>query len=392
MRRESPNGGIIWVTAAMLLGAIGVYYFRHPSRATITHVIVSSTPNADQAEDLLVKAYHANNTQPYTAITHAEVFAGGRWYRSSARITKAPDDMSLSYFNGANNGMECGYDRNWMWRKPASSPTIQPYAKLNDDVTNGRESRMQLLLHNYKVTWKGSAKIDQRPADLLEITPRHPMDDATGPAKRIWIDRATKIPLRIETFNYQMMPVMRSSLSDLELLNTNSSSSFVDDATIQAALAQTPWTVYQMGNNFDEAGRIAGVFPPLPDYLPAGFMREDVGLHRCSPQSDSCYAALSRYSDGVDTLTLFALKPSCAQKLQLDQTSQNEEQNSAAQTDEQIYVFGSGAVSTRNTKNGSIVAVGDFSPDEMRRILHSIQLKPYSMASELNGIAGATSN
>jgi len=391
MRGETRSGEIVWLAVAVLFIAGGIYLFRQPARIETyqTKTLIRLNQGVP-ASTLLLQAFQANKTQQYSGITNAEVFADGHWYNSSARIAKAPDHLTLDFFSGANTGLECGYSGNWMWRKKSNAPLI-PYAKLNEGLARESETRLQLLLHNYEVTWKGTANIDQRPADLLEITPRHAMIDASGPAKRIWIDRATKLPLRIETFNYQMTPVMRSTLSDLQLTD-QPATSFVTDESIQAALAQTPWTAYQMGNNYDEAGRIAGVFPPIPTYVPSGFMREEVGLHRCSPAAatpdDSCYASLSRYSDGMNSLTLFALNPNCANQLHLDQTPQSQEQN----LDEQIYVFGPGAVSTRTTKAGTIVAVADFSPAELRRVLNSIEIRTYSMTSELNGNANAASD
>lgn len=391
MRREIQSSEIIWLAIAVLFMAGCIYLFRHPARVETYQTETSIRLHQGvSASTLLLQAFQASKTQQYSGITNAAVFADGHWYNSKARIAKAPNRLTLDFFSGANTGLECGYSGDWMWRKKPNTP-LDPYAKLNEGLAGESETRLQLLLHNYQVVWKGIANIDQRPADLLEITPRHTMDDASGPAKRIWIDRATKLPLRIETFNYQMIPVMRSTLSDLQL-SDQPATSFVTDTSIQAALAQTPWTAYQMGSNFDEAGRIAGVFPPIPAYVPAGFMREVVGLHRCSSaataSSDSCYASLSRYSDGMNSLTLFALKPSCAHQLRLDQSPQSEEQN----LDEQIYVFGPGAVSTRTTRTGTIVAVADFPPAELRRVLNSIEIRSYSMTSELNGSAKAASN
>jgi hypothetical protein len=117
-------------------------------------------------------------------------------------------------------------------------------------------------------------------------------------------------------------------------------------------------------------------------------MRERVGLHRCSSQSDSCYAAFSRYSDGLNKLTLFALTPSCAQRAQLNNDPSGQMQN----TEEQTYVFGSGAMSSRRSKTGSVFIVADIPPAELTRILNSIEIRPYSVQGELNGNANQTSN
>jgi len=386
MGNETPRGGLLWISAAIFVLAIAVWKFRKPQPATPKPIAqtTSSQPQGlseQQARDLLEHTFQADETQSYTALINSEVFMSGRWYKSEAQISKAPGAMTLSYINGEGNGLQYGYNQNWSWRKPSPTAPLQPYAHLDK-----KESHLQVLLHNYKVSWRGMAQFEDHTTDVLEITPRYPMQGG-GPAKRIWVDRTSRLPIRIETFNYHLVPVMRSSMTKLQIVPEIAPASFVSDTTIQQALQQTPWTAYQLGENFEEAGKIAGIYPPLPTYLPAGFIREGVGVYRCSPQDDSCYAASSRYTDGINSLTLFALKPECAQLMQITPSPSQTQQNA----DGQVSAFGPGTVSTRSSNDGTLIAVADFPPTELLRVLNSIQIRLYSVTHELNGIPNTAS-
>lgn len=140
--------------------------------------------------------------------------------------------------------------------------------------------------------------------------PLYPAAGASGPARKLWIDAKTGLTLR-QQVNFMMMKVMESILSDVNYEPEITPHTFVTPQTISIAAQSKPWMAHETHNDRQRVAKLAGLYPPEVKKLPSGFEFNGVGAHRCQSCDGSCYAVLSRYTDGLNTLTIFALKTGC---------------------------------------------------------------------------------
>jgi negative regulator of sigma E activity len=225
------------------------------------------------------------------------------------------------------------------------------------------ERRFKLTTQNYHGRILGSEKVDGLVAQIVELEPRHLVDGARGPKKRLWVDRKNGLTLRVESFNYQARPVMTSVLSKVNL-NPNVKDAFMPPSRMKAAATRTPWMAEEMGNQFPRVIKETGIHPPQPEYLPPGFKFDNVGMHRCNDKGAKFLAALTRYTDGINVLTIFAMRPDA----ELPGISA---QARAGGVKRQSCDFGMGTMAMRELPNGRLVAVADLPPKTLDRVLDS---------------------
>jgi negative regulator of sigma E activity len=95
--------------------------------------------------------------------------------------------------------------------------------------------------------------------------------------------------------------------------------------------------------------------------LPAGFELDGYGLHK-AVQGSSKQIVLSRYSDGLNTLTVFAMPGSASLKT-----------DSWGSCD-----FGPGTLASRLTGGGRLVAISDLPDATLQRVLNSASYVPFT--------------
>ncbi|HKV43738.1 MAG TPA: polysaccharide deacetylase family protein [bacterium] len=221
---------------------------------------------------------------------------GGRVQASQVRIFHAaPDRTRLEYVPAGTQPqriiiitgrMETEYipARNQVFERPAPAAD-------EDRLT---QAVLPQILANYHVHFGPPDLVAGRPSRVIEVQSKFP----GRPSLRIWVDRQTRLILRFE--RYRADGTLQESSAFLN----------VRFAPILApglfTVPVPPGTrVLQQRNppnlSTAEIAQRVGFTPQVPTYLPAGFvlMRSLVRNVRGLP------TAVSLYSDGVSTLTLF---------------------------------------------------------------------------------------
>lgn len=327
-----------------------------------------------RAVALLYQALLTDTHLTYVATTESWANYGGKKIRSQARITRAPQKLAIAYLNGDRRGLHTGFSERWSWRQESGAAPMQPFAAIGRDTSEMVTRRFAMLLENYGAHCKGKGRIDGRPVEIVELWPFHPVQGARGPGKKLWIDSETDLILRVETYNHQRQTVMMSELRNVKYNPRIAPDTFKAPQKILASAQKESWMAQDMGHDIKAVARRVGIYPPrlAQADLPPGFHLEAVGMHRCEVaaaqgREKEGYSALSRYTDGLNTLTLFAMKEPVAK--------------SSAKSDakEQTCEFGPGAVIVRDSAKGRLMAVGDLPSAVLGRLLEKVHVELYKV-------------
>ncbi|MDF2439778.1 MAG: MucB/RseB N-terminal domain [Abditibacteriota bacterium] len=391
--------GLFLVSAIVLALAFGLWNERaHQAQLQATalrerQMATQDRQQTQHAVALLIRAFVADNQLKYSAISQTTATYADQKLQTQAKITRTPESMAIVYLDGDRKGLNSGFNQKWFWRHKPGSP-MQAYAAVEQDATEMAAKRFAMLLDNYEVKWLKEDTIAGRAVELVEIHPIKPLDGAKGPGKKLGIDKETGLTVLTTTYNYQWQPVMSSTLREIDFTPTITPDTFASPTQIMDMAKKKPWMAREMGTHRDEVARTTGVVPPQPKELPRGFAFDGVGIHRCETIGQPSYAALTRYTDGLNTLTVFAMKDADVQREKvLHEGSANAKNNatkdatekdtaaSSAQASDQSCDFGPGTLVIRDVPQGRIIAVSDLPAVTLRRVVENTSL-------QLHGAAG----
>jgi negative regulator of sigma E activity len=351
---------LLLTSAAMICGAAALW--SNKSRVLSEREALAERAQLQErrmAQELLVRSYRADNALSYSALSSTVAYIGGKNLESTAQVTRAPRHLAIKMLSGPMSGVQSGYSQRWFWRQDAGK-AMKPYAEVALDANKMAAKRFALLTKNYNATLSGREKLDGRLATVIELWPAHPVDGARGPARRLYIDEQSGLTLRTDAFNCDLRPVMRSTLSKLDLHPTVKANTFEPPALIFASLKKDEWRGEELGSDYKKAAQKTGFLPPHPSYLPPGFELDGYGIHRCRTTGVLQLASFTRYTDGLNTLTVFAFKP----------VNQNIENTMRGACD-----FGPGAMSSREDGAGRLMALGDLPPKTLENVLASAKFE-----------------
>ncbi len=364
MSSKPPQFGLYLTAAALLAGAIAVWNVRTqriaPAEAAQPSDGKKIQRQTQRATALLYESFWADNHLKYSAVTHTTATYGGQPVTSAALITREPGALAIKFLSGPKRGLGSGYSERWFWRSTQAGG-MTPYASVAIDATQMAARRFALMLDNYAARLDEAAapqKIGGREVEVVELRPWQPVSGAGGPAKRLFIDHKTHLTLRVEAYNYRLQRVLHSELSDLDLAPRITPTTFEPPQQILAAARKESWLAEEMGNDFKSVAQKTGILPPVPAYVPPGFELDAYGIHRCP--GSPVMAALTRYTDGINTLTLFALKPTSLAK---------------GNAMPGACDFGPGSMASRADNGGYLVALADLPPQELQRVLKSAKVE-----------------
>ena len=375
--------GLFLVSAIVLALAFGLWNERaHQGQlqATALRERQSATQDRRQTQhavSLLIRAFVADNQLKYSAISQTEATYADQKMQTKARITRTPESMAIVYLDGDRKGLNSGFNQNWFWRHKPGTP-MQAYAAVEHDATEMAAKRFAMLLDNYEVKWLKDDTIAGRAVEIVEIHPINPIDGAKGPGKQLGIDKETGLTVLTTTYNYQWQPVMSSTLSEIDFSPTITAATFPSPTAMHDVAKKKPWMAREMGSHRDEVARLTGVVPPQPKELPRGFAFDAVGIHRCETVGAPSHAALTRYTDGLNTLTVFAMKNADLQReksLHEGAATTKNAPKDATRSGDQACDFGPGTLVMRDVPQGRIIAVGDLPPVTLRRVVDSATLQ-----------------
>ncbi len=321
--------------------------------------------NSQHAVSLLIRAFLAERQISYSALAETQATYAGKEMQSTARITRTPSAMAISYVKGDKQGLTAGYNQRWMWRQQNGAP-MEAYAELTDEPASVLARRLTLMLDNYSVSRVSSGKVGGRAVEVLEIKPLRAIDGANGPGKNLSVDAETGLALETETFDHQWKRMMKSSLSQINFAPHITPATFASPGAMSAAAKRKPWMARDMGSDRVDVARETGWQPPTPKYLPPGFAFDGVGVHHCTqPGADvsgaqgGAVASMARYTDGLNTLSVFAMA----------------EPKGSSAAPEQVCDFGPGTLISKRDHGGFVIAVADLPEVTLRRVVDSTSLQ-----------------
>lgn len=354
---SSPEEG-----AAGLLSSTRLAHGNLPQSATY------SAPGRDSeaALHLLRRSYQADNSLSYGADVLTTAMYGSQKMETKAHLMRAPRSLTISYLSGDRRGLEGGYNERWFWRRDSKTAPMQAYASVAYRPAEMAAQRFARLILNYNGTLVRDERVAGRLCDVVEVRRRQPLEGTKGPFKRLWLDRETSITLRSDSFNCQGNLVQRSTLIHLQLQPKFSSETFVPPQTMFAIARKSSWNTEELGNDRAKVAKMTSLYPPEPSWLPAGFAFDSVGMQHTSLAKGAPLAALSRYGDGLNVVTLFAFKTA---------PHSSNAKNASAKGDSSC-TFGSGAMAMRQMPNGvTLLAISDLPTAMLKRVLDSTRLR-----------------
>jgi negative regulator of sigma E activity len=215
------------------------------------------------------------------------------------------------------------------------------------------------MLQNYRAFLIGSDTVTGRATQIIEVRPRVYVDGARGPVRRFWIDRDSALTLRTDAFNYQKQLVMSTVLSELNFNPSVTPDTFASTDSLRKVASRGGFVAEEMGEDTADVERETGIRISTPQYLPPGFVFDGAGVHSCSDAGAGAKAALSRFSDGVNTLTIFALSAAPETKAE------------ASASKHGSCDFGPGTMVMAQKDDLKSVAVADLPPETLHRVLDS---------------------
>lgn len=319
---------------------------------------------------LLIRAFLAERQTSYSALVETRASYAGKVMQSTAKVIHTPTAMGIWYLKGDKQGLSLGYNQRWMWRQPSGAP-MEAYAEMTEEPAALVAKRMTLMLENYSVSRVRADKVAGRDVEVLEIRPLHGIDGSTGPGKYLSVDQKTGLALETETFDHKWQSMMKSSLSQIDFSPRITPQTFASPSEMSQAAKRKTWMARDMGSDRADVARETGWQPPTPKYLPPGFAFDSVGVHHCGPTAtvasgaqagpkDGPVAAMARYTDGLNTLSVFAMPAPEA---------------SPNASPEQVCDFGPGTLISKRGNGGFIIAVADLPESTLRKVVDSTVLK-----------------
>lgn len=364
---QNNVGVALALLAVAIVGVAGVRWAR----------VLGSQPEAiaktsdTRAWALLGRALQANSQVPFSAHVDTVVFVGARGLQSEAQMVSAPDHLSITYLSGPIKGHKSGFSDQLFWRQNAAGQLI-PYAEVATRSDQIAQRRFELMRANYEAHLRGPDEIAGRPVEVIEVRPARPIRGLKGPARRIFIDDATGLTLRTETFNSRLQPVSHSTFSKVDLQPGANVADFRPKTEVTSAANQSFWEGEELGDNARAVEQQTGLAPPQSDALPAGWKRDGFGVHRCGADGKELrIAAFTRYTDGLNVLTLFAVK---------DPTRTSALDGFSSTSPSYRCSFGPATLVSRPDGAGTLLAIGDLPPQILSRVLNKARFEEVAFA------------
>ena len=317
-----------------------------------------------RAMRLLERTVRADNFLIYNADYTTTASFGARRMTSKAHLQRAPKRLNIRYISGAREGLQLGFNERWFWRRNGDEP-LQAYIEVALRPDEMVQRRFQIMRLNYGARLLKAAVLSARPCDVVEIRRFQPVDGAVGPWKRLWIDRQTGLTLRTESFNHEGKLVMRSQLSNLKVQRAVETPDFVTPSQMVSVAQQKPWMYEEMNADRARVQKATGIAPPQVERVPPGFEFDSVGTHRFAPKT-APVAALTRFSDGLNVITVFAF----------------ERKTDAEKGAPTTCDFGMGTMVMRELSNGiTLLAVGDLPAPTLQKILAATSIPRQTSAA-----------
>lgn len=248
--------------------------------------------------ELIKKAYENQRLVPHKGVLNTIVFLGEnakphRSKKSVVEICQKDGKMRMDYKSGDIAKMSIIDDGKKMMHLDYKkrNVAVRPIPFSHGDIS--------LLLSNYEVISKGAETIAERPVQIIQLKARH----AGNPAKKIWIDIETFLPLKREHYDSDGAMITRSFYTKIDYDARIKDSDF---SLIEG------WKIIEAPQNMKKAPKkqlaeIVGFDIVEPKYVPAGYVLD--GFYLFSPPMRQEEGVHLRYIDGLNSISVFEVLP-----------------------------------------------------------------------------------
>lgn len=195
------------------------------------------------------------------------------------------------YLDGAARGTVVLTDQNGAWQKEANA---RLWTKLPPTAHNS--GSWERLRRNYQCRALGNRQMAGRTACGIALVPRH----AGNPKQTLWLDAATGLILRAESYDSSGAPFMTSAYTSVTFGAPRGTA--LAPPAADAVAPPLPMDDWQTCRSVTEMEQRLGYPVPLPKRLPPGYALAGVYLRGC--RQGGALPVL-RYDNGLNGLTLF---------------------------------------------------------------------------------------
>ncbi|MBI5242953.1 MAG: hypothetical protein HY922_04610 [Elusimicrobia bacterium] len=275
----------------------------------------------------------------------------GRWRREI--LDSAGKTRMIVVSDGRS---EWVYDvrRSMAWKGEAADPD---YKLLDPD------EEYELILRNYELRLAGTEAVAGRRASVLEVLSR-----ASGkPARRLWVGKDGLV-LQRRAYSEDGSETSAMRFTRVKSLGKSEDADFSFSPPPGVRVLESRFGPDYM--DLDEAEEASGGKPRLPAWLPPGYVFESVNVMPFKGAS----LLHTRFSDGVDALSLFQYPPGARLRLGWGRMGRPKETRVSGSR-ARLALTADNLVLEWKTSGHRFVLIGPLSAESMRRVAESVQDK-----------------
>ncbi len=213
--------------------------------------------------------------------------------KSWTKITKGESAGDVFVSNGTTM---------WLYNSTANEVTIMELPKTEMDNPSQADygKIIKDMLKRNDVKMSGSEKIGNRDTFILELTPKNLTNATFFLKQKLWADRETWMPLRMETFDKDGKLIMTLEYRNVEF-NTGIPDSEFEFKIPQGARVTTKKITPPKEMTLDEARQAVNFTVFVPEYLPDGYALDRITVF----EFDETKSVSINYKKGDEMLSFF---------------------------------------------------------------------------------------
>jgi len=195
----------------------------------------------------------------------------------------------------------------WSYNSTANEVTIIELPKTKKDNL-GQADYVKIvknMLEQNDVKMSGSEKIDGRETFILEMMPKNKTQEAFTFKQKLWADKETWMPLRMETYDKDGKLIMTMEYRNVEF-NTGIPDSEFEFKIPEGAKVVTREMTLPKEVTLDEARKSVNFTVAVPSYLPEGYILDKVTVFKY----DNTQSVSITYKKGEEMLSVYEVNKS----------------------------------------------------------------------------------
>jgi len=246
--------------------------------------------------ELLRKTYANQLSISHTGTLNTAVFLGEETSTSTVEIRQKDGKMRMDYKSGISSGSSIIDDGKKVMRIDNKNRMVDIRSAIPSADDN-----ISLLLSNYEVRLKGTEKVANRQTVILQLLPKR----KGNPAKKLWIDKLTFMPLRREHYNSDGVLTTLTFYKQINYLANIKDSDFLPPKGWR--IIKRPEMMQKLSK--EQISEIVEFDILEPKYMPEGYVLD--GFYLLQPPmrrrrgEHTRYIVHIRYVDGLNTISIF---------------------------------------------------------------------------------------